>query len=118
MVARQASIEAFRKRTLLPGVVYLIEGFVVDVRECRPCPPGAVCPTCLEEYIVVSDALAQASDGRISERELLVFADSARIHGLERRQAYVFEVQVTERRSPSWTPGSVELVRWRRAALK
>jgi hypothetical protein len=38
---------------------FRIEGFVMQVYKCRPCPEGAVCKPCLGDHIVITDNLRE-----------------------------------------------------------
>ena len=39
----------------LTGGEHVVEGYVIQVHRCPPCPPGAQCALCPREHIVVAD---------------------------------------------------------------
>jgi hypothetical protein len=46
-------------RSDLDAAPFRIEGFVLQINKCPPCPQGAQCKPCLGDHIVITDNLSE-----------------------------------------------------------
>jgi hypothetical protein len=69
---------------------FKIAGFVIDIYECPPCPPGAICKPCIGDNIVVTDNLKERDPKLI--RRLRIFTEKP--NRFELNKSYTFTVTV------------------------
>lgn len=83
---------------------FRIEGFVIDISKCPPCPPGAVCKPCLGDHLVATDRL----DDKDPLRRLRIFTANPDQFAINK--SYVFTVKVRGRKQPGRAIDQVDLL--------
>jgi hypothetical protein len=75
-----------------PGQRIAIEGFPVQWRACRPCPPGAACKPC-ESFVVLADVANAGTDHRATpERDAWVVTHDPQAFAVGQRYRVVADV--------------------------
>ena len=69
---------------------FRIEGFVIDIYKCPPCPPQAMCKPCIPDNIVVTDNIGEKDLSRI--KRLRISTDKP--EQFELKKKYIFTVKV------------------------
>jgi hypothetical protein len=70
---------------------FRIEGFVINIYRCPPCPPLATCKPCIPDHIEVTDNLDEKNPTLI--KRLRIFADKPEGFELKKRYAFVVKVK-------------------------
>jgi hypothetical protein len=70
---------------------FRIEGYVIDIYKCPPCPPRAMCKPCIPDNIVITDA-ADAKDLSKINR-LRISTDKPEQFELKRKYSFVVKVK-------------------------
>lgn len=87
-----------------------IEGYVVEIETCPPCPlnPAAgVCQPC-SDNVVISENNILLKTYLITEKELIVFMENP--ERLELGKKYMFSVKILNRKSTAGPINDVELI--------
>jgi hypothetical protein len=74
---------------------FRIEGHVMEVYKCPPCPEGAQCKPCLGDHLVITDNPAEKDLALI--KRLRIFAKRPELEKLEIAKKYSFLVKVRGR---------------------
>jgi len=105
------TIKELKDLTSEPGATYEAQGFIVDIYECPPCPPDAVCATCPGEYITISDSPHKGTTEEEESKELLV---STMMFGgsqeLSKWAKFHFTLKAAGSMMPSWSQSSWDLI--------
>lgn len=95
------------KEALLPSGEFNVEGFVIAISACPPCPTPGTCAPCPPETVTISELNKTATDS-LQNSDMVVFADKAGQFTVGRR--YRFSILITERRTVEERFNDVELV--------
>lgn len=87
---------------------FRIEGFVIQVYNCPPCPRGAMCKPCIDDHIVVTDNLDEKDPALI--KRLRIF--TAKPDQFELKKKYVFTVKVRGKVQKGRSIDQVDLLRF------
>ena len=71
---------------------FRIEGHVIQIYKCPPCPEGAQCKPCLGDHVVITDKPDEKDPVLI--RRLRIFAGRPELEQLEVAKKYSFLVKV------------------------
>lgn len=74
-----------------------LKGFVLDVYQCPPCPPGAICKPCIENNISVVEDKPQDISKIPLEKRVRLFTVNHK--GFEVGKEYLFVVTFRNRKS-------------------
>lgn len=74
---------------------FRIEGCVIQIYKCPPCPEGAQCKPCLGDHVVISDNPDEKDPALI--RRLRIFTKIPELEKLEVTEKYSFLVKVRGR---------------------
>jgi len=85
-----------------------VEGYIVKIYACPPCPAGAMCKPCMGDNIVISDEDKALDTYSLTDKDLIVFTDKAKDFTLGKR--YSFTVRLTEGKSTMDSINDVELL--------
>lgn len=91
---RSVSIQEFKRRNPVSGN-YNLEGYVTEISYCPPCPAGAVCIPCMEDYIVISENNLGDENEVLTDSDLVIFALNPIKH-FSVGEKYRFSVQVLD----------------------
>src|SRR5438876_216399 len=69
---------------------FRIEGYVIDIYKCPPCPPGAMCKPCIPNNIVVTDNIEEKDLSKI--KRLRIYTEKP--EQFELKKKYLFTVKV------------------------
>jgi hypothetical protein len=70
---------------------FRIEGFVINIYKCPPCPPLATCKPCLPDNIEVTDNPDEKNPALI--RRLRILTDKPQEFGLKKKYSFVVKVK-------------------------
>jgi hypothetical protein len=70
---------------------FRIEGFVIDIYKCPPCPPQAMCKPCIPDNIDVTNNLDEKNPNLI--RRLRIFTDQPEKFELTKKYSFVVKVK-------------------------
>ena len=65
---------------------FLIEGYVIDIYKCPPCPPRAICKPCISDNLVITDAADPKDLSKINR--LRIFTDKAEQFELKKKYSF------------------------------
>lgn len=85
---------------------FRIKGYVIDIYECPPCPPGAMCKPCLPNNIVVTDNIEEKDLSKI--RRLRIYTEKP--EQFELKKQYLFTVKVKGTLPPGRAITDLELI--------
>lgn len=74
---------------------FRIDGYVVQIYKCPPCPEGAMCKPCLGDHLVITDNPDERDPALI--RRLRIFAKRPALEEIETAKKYSFLVKVKGR---------------------
>ena len=101
-------IKDFKSRNLKSGVLR-IEGYIVKIYTCPPCPEGASCKPCMEDNIVISENNKIIENySQVARTELIVFVKNPREFKLGRK--YKLLVKIRDVKSTLEPINDLELV--------
>ena len=89
------------KQAKVPLGSYKIQGYLVDIFTCPPCPKEGLCSPCPPDYIVISDKEKKNED-RVAEDELVISYAIVNAEKLSRGKKYLFTVNKTSQGIDSW----------------
>src|SRR5437867_1863690 len=69
---------------------FRIEGYVLDIYKCPPCPPGAMCKPCIPDNVVITDTADPKDLSKINR--LRIFTDKP--DQFEQKKKYSFTVKL------------------------
>lgn len=101
------SVSQFKDKNPSSGT-YNTEGYIVKKYECPPCPKGAMCKTCMEDNIVISEINKVLDTYSLHNTEMIIFVKNP--DQFEVGKKYRFSVQVRESKSTSEPINDIELV--------
>lgn len=87
---------------------YNIEGFVVKIYTCPPCPPGANCKPCMKDNIVVSTNNRKLETYSLSHQEVILFGKD--VQQFKMGEKYRFSIKVTNEKTTGETINDLELL--------
>lgn len=70
---------------------FRIEGYVIDIYKCPPCPPGAMCKPCIPDNIVITDAADEKDLSKINR--VRIFTDKTKQFELKKKYSFVVKVK-------------------------
>ena len=85
---------------------FRIEGFVIDIYKCPPCPPQAMCKPCIPDNIDVTDNIGEKDPSRI--KRLRISTDKP--EQFELKKKYIFTVKVKGKVPPGTAIQDVDLI--------
>ena len=85
---------------------FRIEGYVIDIYKCPPCPPQAMCKPCIPDNIVVTDNIDEKDVSRI--KRLRISTDKP--EQFELKKKYTFTVKVKGKAPPGHAIQDVDLI--------
>ncbi|MBS1509129.1 MAG: hypothetical protein JSS79_20995 [Bacteroidetes bacterium] len=74
-----------------------LKGYILDVYQCPPCPPGAICKPCIENNISVVEDKPKDIAKIPSEKRVRLFTANQR--GFEVSKEYLFVVTFRNKKS-------------------
>lgn len=87
---------------------FTVEGYVVKIYICPPCPQDAACKPCMRDNIVVSESDNLLDTYTLTEKELIVFTNNTKQFELGAK--YRFSVFISDHKSTGESINDVELV--------
>lgn len=69
---------------------FRIEGYVLDIYKCPPCPPGAMCKPCIPDNVVITDTAEPKDLSKVSR--LRIFTEKT--DQFEQKKKYSFTVKL------------------------
>lgn len=103
----QNSVKALKALTVQPGAEYPVDGYIVEIRDCPPCPPDAVCATCQGEYIILADTPQRTED---TSGELWVSTMMKGQRDFKKGVLYRFTLKADDESLPDWDKADFELM--------
>ena len=94
------------KRGDVGSAPFKIDGFVIDIYKCPPCPPRAMCKPCIPDNVVATDDLEEKDPSEI--RRLRIYTDKTAQFELKKK--YLFTVKTKGNSLPGRAITEVELV--------
>jgi hypothetical protein len=85
---------------------FRIEGYVVQLYKCPPCPRGAMCKPCIGDHLVITDDVKE-TDPKLIKR-LWVFTDEPSHFEVGKR--YSFQVKIRGKKQPHKPVQEVDLL--------
>lgn len=85
-----------------------VKGQIIKIYTCPPCPRGAMCGICMEDNIVISEDNEIIEKYDLTEKRLLIFADSPK--QFELGKEYIFSIRITNHKSTNEPINDIELV--------
>jgi hypothetical protein len=70
---------------------FRIEGYVIDIYKCPPCPPGAMCKPCIPDNIVITDATDEKDLSKINR--LRIFTDKPEQFELKKKYSFTVNLK-------------------------
>jgi len=71
---------------------FRIEGYVLDIYKCPPCPPGAMCKPCIPDNVVITDTAEPKDLSKINR--LRIFTENT--DQFEPKKKYSFTVKLKQ----------------------
>jgi hypothetical protein len=71
---------------------FRIEGYLLDVYKCPPCPPGSMCKPCIPDNVVITDSAEPKDLSKINR--LRIFTDKP--DQFEQKTKYSFTVKLKQ----------------------
>jgi hypothetical protein len=92
-------------RASLGSGEHVVEGYVIQVHRCPPCPAGAQCALCPREHVVIADRPGELHGWARERPDWLVLGPSS--EPLTEQRRYRLRVQLTEpNEADGWPPVS------------
>ena len=88
-------ISQIKKNNSLPLQNLVVEGYVVKIYNCPPCPVGAVCKPCMEDNIVISDQRKLLETYKLTENEMIIFAKNITQFKLGKKYRFLVKILTT-----------------------
>lgn len=85
-----------------------IEGYVVKIYTCPPCPIGAYCKMCMRDNLVISEENKILESYSLTNKDLILFANNPKQFDLGRK--YKFSVKILEYKSTGESLNDIEVV--------
>jgi len=70
---------------------FRIEGYVLDIYKCPPCPPRAICKPCIPDNLVITDAADPKGLSKINR--LRIFTDKAEQFELKKKYSFTVNLK-------------------------
>jgi len=70
---------------------FRIEGYVIDVYKCPPCPPRAICKPCIPNNLVITDAADPKDLSKINR--LRIFTDKPEQFELKKKYSFTVNLK-------------------------
>jgi len=96
------------KQNKFTSGTYNIEGYVVKIYTCPPCPKGAQCKPCMRDNIVISENNQLLETYSLSEKEMILFANNPKQFKLGKK--YQFSIKILDHKSTGEPINDVEIV--------
>jgi len=90
--------------------IFQIEGFIVKIYACPPCPSGAMCKPCMRDNIVISESNKGFGDYLLSNTEMIIFTNITSQFELGKK--YLFSINITHAKSTGDSLNDIELIRY------
>ncbi|MDD3083698.1 MAG: hypothetical protein PHP82_01615 [Candidatus ainarchaeum sp.] len=87
---------------------YNIEGYVVKIYSCPPCPEGASCKPCMQDNIIISEKNFLLENYALSSTEIILFVENPKQFELGKK--YVFSIKITNHNSTNELINDIDLV--------
>ncbi|MFA5125863.1 MAG: hypothetical protein WC462_02575 [archaeon] len=88
------------------------EGYVVKIYVCPPCPEGALCKTCMQPNIVVSENNVLLESYVLTEKEMIIFTGNLDINQFNLGSKYKFIVKITNENTTGEPINNIELIEY------
>ena len=85
---------------------FRIEGFVIDIYKCPPCPPQAMCKPCLPDNIVVTNNVDEQDLSRVKRLRI----STEKPEQFELKKKYSFTVRARGKTTPDHPLEEVALI--------
>jgi len=89
---------------------YNTEGYVVKIYTCPLCPEGALCKTCMQPNIVISENNVLLESYALTEKEMIIFIGDSDPNQLKLGSKYKFSLQITNENTTGEPINDVELI--------
>src|SRR2546425_12981928 len=70
---------------------FRIEGYVLDIYKCPPCPPRAICKPCIPDNLVITDAADPKDLSKINR--LRIFTDKPEQFELKKKYSFAVNLK-------------------------
>ncbi|MDX2027463.1 MAG: hypothetical protein SFW62_02375 [Alphaproteobacteria bacterium] len=108
--AAAEKISDLNKKLPIAGVLK-VEGHVVKIYKCPPCPPPGQCKPCMGDNIVISENNKLIDDySGLTSKEMVIFIHPGDAEKLVPGEYYFFSVKILDRKSTGVPLNDVELV--------
>ncbi len=87
---------------------YNVDGYVVKIYTCPPCPKGAMCKPCMRDNIVISENNALLDSYSPSSSEIIIFTNNPKQFELGKK--YKFSIRITDYKSTGEPLNNIELL--------
>lgn len=107
------SVAEMRRQVSAPRV-YSVEAYVIHKDdECPPCPPNAVCETCVLGIYVADDTRPREPD--MSTRTDVIYLQTNKAQSFQVGEKYLFRIkyQLMQNAAGAWLQTSPELIEYR-----
>jgi len=84
------TFEDLRKNDGIEGP-FRIEGYVIDIYKCPPCPPRAICKPCIADNLVITDAADPRDLSKINR--LRIFTDKPEQFKLQKKYSFAVNLK-------------------------
>jgi hypothetical protein len=85
---------------------FRIEGYVLDIYKCPPCPPGTMCKPCIPDNVVITDTANPKDLSKINR--LRIFTDKP--EQFKQKKKYSFTVKLKQPLPAAHAITAVDLV--------
>ena len=85
---------------------FRIEGFVLDIYKCPPCPPGAMCKPCIPDNVVITDTAEPKDLSKVNR--LRIYTE--KVDQFEQKKKYSFTVKLKQPFPAGQAISAVDLV--------
>ena len=85
-----------------------VEGYVVKIYTCPPCPKGAACKPCMGDNIEISENNKLLDTYSLSDTELIIFSNNPKQFELGKK--YKFSIKILDDKSTGESINDIELI--------
>lgn len=85
-----------------------IEGYVVKISTCPPCPEGYLCKMCMRDNILVSENNVLTETYQLTDSNIVIFTEQTKQFELGKK--YKFSIKILDYKSINQNLNDVEII--------
>ena len=90
---------------------FIVQGFVVKIYICPPCPPKVYCKPCLGNNFVLSEENKSLNDYNLTDKDLIIFTSNPK--KLVKGKKYQVKIKITNQKSTSEPLNNIEMISYK-----